>query len=99
MVIGVFGVVFNCLLVNGGIVRVGSGDPRGKKQPPGPVDQDSTAYKNQRNRDNFSRPGIDLDFPALDQRAVSGTHFKSGAGPMYSARGRINRLFEYCSRM
>ncbi len=30
---------------------------------------------------------------------LTGTHFRSGAGPRYSARGRISRLLEYCSRM
>src|SRR5437867_12654745 len=31
-------------------------------------------------------------------RWLTGTHFKSGADPMYSARGRMRRLFEYCSK-
>src|SRR5262245_46498122 len=29
---------------------------------------------------------------------LTGTHLRSGAGPMYSARGRMRRLLEYCSR-
>src|SRR5947207_3438814 len=32
-------------------------------------------------------------------RWLTGTHFNVGSGPLYSARGRISRLFEYCSRM
>src|SRR5688572_615888 len=35
----------------------------------------------------------------LNYRCETGTHFKSGGGPIYSARGRIRRLLEYCSRM
>ena len=32
-------------------------------------------------------------------RLSIGAHFKPTAGPMYSARGRMSLLLEYCSRM
>src|SRR5215831_6806834 len=71
---------------------------QGEKEPPCSIDERSAGDENERDRDNFPRPRVDLDFPVFDQRAVSGTHFRSGSGPRYSARGRMSRLFEYCSR-
>src|SRR5262249_53298585 len=34
----------------------------------------------------------------VSQRASSATHGCGTGGPVYSARGRISRLFAYCSR-
>ena len=100
VVVGVLRIVLDGALIDDGIGVLGiSGDPGSEEEPPRVINQSPAGDQHDCDRDDLSRPRVDLNFPVADQRVAMGTHFKSGAGPMYSARGRIKRLLEYCSRI